>query len=77
MKIACCCNKILSSSPLTYTLGFSYGGVRDNLTHYVHLKRELEPLLGFDSLPSHLAKMFIAVEVRYVCVPLLCFSFIC
>ena len=35
-----------------YTLGFSHGGVRDNLTYYVHLKRELELLQGFDSLPS-------------------------
>ena len=57
MKIACFCNKISSSSPLTYTLGFSYGRVRDYLTHCVHLKRELKLLLGFDSLPSHLARM--------------------
>ena len=70
VKIACFCNKILSSSPLTYTLGFSRGGVRDNLIHYVHLKRELKLLLGFDSLPSH-------VEVYCVCVPFLCFSVIC
>ena len=34
---------------LTYTLGFSRGGVRNDLTHCVHLKRELELLLGFDS----------------------------
>ena len=27
VRFACCCNKILSSSPLTYTLGFSRGGV--------------------------------------------------
>ena len=39
-----------------YTLGFSCGGVRDNLTHYVYLERELEFLQGFDSLPSHLAR---------------------
>ena len=52
VKIACCCNKILSFSSLTYIIGFSRGGVRDNLTHYVHLKRELKLLLGFDSLPS-------------------------
>ena len=57
VKIECCCNKILSYSPLTYTLGFSRGGVRDNLTHCVHLKRELELLLEFDSFPSHLARM--------------------
>ena len=43
--------RILSFSPLTYTLGFSHGGVRDNLTHYVHLKRELELLIVFDFLP--------------------------
>ena len=36
------CNKILSSSPLIYTLEFYPGGVRDNLTHCVHLKREVE-----------------------------------
>jgi hypothetical protein len=52
VKIACFCNKILSSSPLTYTLGFSCDEVRDNLTYCVHLKRGLELLLGFDSLPS-------------------------
>ena len=52
VKIACFCNKVLSSSSLTYTLGFSRDGVRDNLTHCVHLKRELELLLGFDSIPS-------------------------
>ena len=40
-------NKILNYSPLTYTLGFSRGGVRDNFTHCVHLKRELELLLSF------------------------------
>ena len=57
VKIACFCNKILSSSPLTYTLGFSCDGMIDNLTHCVHFKRELEFLLGFDSLPSHLAIM--------------------
>ena len=52
MKITCCCNKILSFSPLTYTLGFSCSQVRDNLTHCVHLKGELKLLLGFDYLPS-------------------------
>ena len=52
VKIACFCNKILSYSPLTHTLGFSRGEVRDNLTHCVHLKGELELLLGFDSLLS-------------------------
>ena len=52
VNIACCSNKILSYSPLTYTLGYSRGGVRDNLTHCVHLKRKLKLLLGFDSLPS-------------------------
>ena len=57
MRIACFCNKILSSSPLTYTLGFSRGGVRDTLTHCMHLKGELELLLGFDSLPFHLARL--------------------
>ena len=31
----CFCNEILSSSPLTYTLGFSRGGVKDNLIHLV------------------------------------------
>ena len=46
------CIKILSSSLLTYTQGVSRGGVRDNLIHCVHLKRELELLLRFDSLPS-------------------------
>ena len=51
VKIACFCNKILSSSTLTYTLGFSRDGVKNNLTHCVHLKRELELLLGFDSFP--------------------------
>ena len=50
--------QILSSSPPpTYTLGLTCGGVRDNLTHYVHLKRDLELLQGFESLPSHLARM--------------------
>ena len=38
LKIAWCCNKILSSPPLTYTFGFSRGGLRDDLTHCVHLK---------------------------------------
>ena len=52
VKIACCCNKILSSFPITYTLGFSRCGEWDNLTHCVHLKRNLDLLLGFDSLPS-------------------------
>ena len=47
----------LEFSPLTYTLGFSHSGVRDNLTHYVHLKRELELLQEFDSLPSHLTRI--------------------
>ena len=47
--------QILSSSSLSYTLGFSRGGVRDSLTHCVHLKRELKLLQGFDSLSSHLA----------------------
>ena len=51
------CNDILSSSALIYTLGFSRGRMRDNLTHYVHLKKELELILGFDSLPSYLAKI--------------------
>ena len=49
--------KILSSSPPTYSFEFSSGIVRHNLTHYVHLKRELELLQEFDSLPSHLARM--------------------
>ena len=35
-----------------YTLGFSRGGMRDILSHCVHLKRKLELLHGFDSLPS-------------------------
>ena len=52
VKIACFCNRILSSSPFTYTLGFSCGGVRNKLTHCVHLKREFELLQGFDSLTS-------------------------
>ena len=69
MKIACFCNKTLNSSPLTYTLEFSRDELRDNLTHYMHLKRELELLLGFDSSFS--------VEVCCVCMPLLCFSVIC
>ena len=41
----------LEFSLLSYTLGFSRGGVRDSLTHCVHLKRELDLLQGFDSLP--------------------------
>jgi hypothetical protein len=65
VKIACCYNKILSSSSLTYTLGFSRGGVRDNLTHYVLLKRKLELSLEFDSFPP----------MCCICVHLLCFSF--
>ena len=40
---------ILSPSPLSCTLRFSCGGVRDNLIYCVHLKRELELLQGFDS----------------------------
>ena len=52
VKIVCFSNKILSFPPLTYALGFSRGGVKDNLTHYVYLQRELEFLLGFDSFPS-------------------------
>ena len=67
MKIACCCNKFLSFSPLTYTLGFSRGEVRDNLTHCVHLKRGLELLLGFDFLPS-LWKCVVYVCLCYVLV---------
>ena len=39
-------------SPPTYTLGFFRGRVRDNLTHCVHMKTDLELLQGFDSLPS-------------------------
>ena len=74
VESACFCNRILSSHPLTYTLAFSRGRVRDNLTHCVHLRKELELLQRFDSLPSHLARI---VEVCYVCVPLLCFSVIC
>ena len=35
--------KTLSSYPLTYTLAFSRAEVRDNLTHCVHLKKELRP----------------------------------
>ena len=44
--------KISSYSPLSYTLGFSRGGVRDSLTYCVYLKRELELLQRFDSLTS-------------------------
>ena len=40
-----------------YTLGFIHGGMRDNLIYCVYLKRELELLQGFDSLPSHLARI--------------------
>ena len=64
VKIACFCNKILSSLPLIYTLGFSYGEMKDKLTHCVHLKRELELLLGF-------------MEVCCICVFLLGFYLIC
>lgn len=49
--------KILSSSPPLYTIGFSCGGVKDNLTHCVHSKRELELLQGFDCFLSHLARI--------------------
>ena len=52
VKIACFCNKSWVLLPLLYTLGFSHDGVRDNLTHYMHLKRELELLQGFESLLS-------------------------
>ena len=69
VKIACFYNKILSSSPLTYTLGFSHNGVRDNLTHYVHLKTKLELLLGFDSLPS----LWRCVVYMYLCCVLVLF----
>ena len=67
MKITCCCNRILSFSPLSYTHGFSRGGVRDNLTHCVHLKRELKLLLGFDSLRS-MWRCLIYVCICYVLV---------
>ena len=43
---------ILSSSPLTYTLEFSCGGLGDNLTHCVDLKKKLELLQRFEFLPS-------------------------
>ena len=60
----------MSSSPPTYTLELCCGGVRDNLTHYVYLKRDLELLQGFDFLPSHLAKIlhfssFLLHSLRY------------
>ena len=47
----------MSSSHPTYTLGFSHGGMRDSLTHFVHLKRDLKLLWVFDSLTSQLARM--------------------
>ena len=36
-------------SPISYTLGFFSGGVRDNLTYCVHLKKELEFLQGLSN----------------------------
>ena len=47
----------MSSFSIAYILGFSRGGVRDNLTYCVHLKRELKFSIGFDFLPSHFARI--------------------
>ena len=58
---------ILSTTPLSYTLGFSCGGVRDNFTHYVHLKRELKVLRGFDFLLS-LLRCVVYVRLCYILV---------
>ena len=44
-------------SPLTYILGLPHDGMRDNLTHYVHLERELKLLLGIDILTFYLVIM--------------------
>ena len=66
VKVAYFCNK-LSFSPLTYILGFSHGGVRDSLTHFVHLKRDLELLWVFDSLSS-LSRCVVYVWLCYVLV---------
>ena len=60
-------NIFLSYSSLTYTLGFSRGGVRDNLIHCAYLKRKLELLQEFDPLSSHLARFlqFFSSLLRY------------
>ena len=58
----------MSSFPLTYILGFSCGGVIDNLSHCVHLKRELELLLGFESLPSLCKCVVLCMCLCYVLV---------
>ena len=57
----------LETSPLTYTLQFSRGGVRDNLIHCMHLKRKLERLQGFDFLSS-LSRCVVYVWLCYVLV---------
>ena len=57
VKITGFCNKILNFSSIPCTLGFSHGGVRDNMTHCMHLKRELQLLLWLDYLPSHLTRI--------------------
>ena len=47
--------------------------MRDNLIHYVHLKRELKLLLGFNSHPSHLTRMWRCVVYVYICYVLVLF----
>ena len=47
----------MNYSPPTYTFGFSHDRMKDSLIHCVHYKRDLEFLLVFDSLPSHLVRM--------------------